>query len=177
MVDHLTLRHFKGKAQIPPAVWTPLTSFSTDASLDGFGAVWRSRTLAGLFLGEQEDLDINKKEMLIVMAGIKHWFADLANLRVKIFIDNKVCVSLLNYGITRSPFLAACLREIQFYLASFDIELRAEYIPSKSNVLADLCSRAYSTDNHFKEFNKLLNNGTLVLENINYKKFEFEYGF
>ena len=36
----LTLESFKGKAPIPPAVWTPIVSFSTDASLDGFGMVW-----------------------------------------------------------------------------------------------------------------------------------------
>ena len=72
-----TLKEFKGKSPIPPSVWTPLVSFFTDASLDGFGMVWGSRALAGLFPLEMEDLDITKKEMLTVMAVIKHWFADL----------------------------------------------------------------------------------------------------
>ena len=85
-------------------MWTPLVSFATDASLDGFGMVWGTRALAGLFALEFEELDINKKEMLTVMAAIKHWFSDLANLRVRIFVDNQECVALLNYGITRSPF-------------------------------------------------------------------------
>ena len=111
-----TLETFKGKAPIPPAVWTPLVSFSTDASLDGFGMVWGRRALAGLFPLEFEELDITKKEMLTVMAAVKHWFGDLANLKVCIFVDNQACVALLNYGITRSPFLASCLREIQYYL-------------------------------------------------------------
>ena len=35
-----TLKTFGGKAQIPAAVWTPLVTFSTDASLEGFGMVW-----------------------------------------------------------------------------------------------------------------------------------------
>ena len=104
--------------------------------------------------------------MLTIMAAIKHWFADLSNLKVLIFVDNMACVSLLNYGVTRSPFLASCLREIQFYLAAFNIEIKAQYIPSKENKLADLCSRAFSTDIHFENFNKLLNDGTLILENI-----------
>ena len=172
-----TLRQFKGKSQIPPAVWTPLTSFSTDASLAGFGMVWGSRALAGLFPCEYDALDISKKEMLTVMAAVKHWFSDLANLRVKIYVDNQACVSLLNYGITRSPFLAACLREIQYYLASFNIELRAEYITSKNNVLADLCSRAFSSNVYYSNLNKLLNDGTLILEQVDYDKFCFEYDF
>ena len=172
----LTLEQFRGKCPIPPSVWTPLVSFSTDASLEGFGMVWGSRALAGLFPVEYEELDITKKEMLTVMAAVKHWFSDLANLKVKIFVDNKACVALLNYGVTRSPFLASCLREMQFFLAEFNIEIKAEYIPSKENVLADLCSQAFSSEMHFNNFNKLLRDGTLKLENVFYNKFEFELG-
>ena len=171
-----TLEAFKGKCPIPPAVWTPLISFYTDASLDGFGMVWGSRALAGLFPMEFDELDINKKEMLVVMAAVKHWFEDLANLKVRIFVDNQVCVALLNYGITRSPFLASCLREIQFFLAKHNIELKAEYITSKDNFLADLCSRAFSSDKHYRNFNKLLIDGTIILEDVCYDKFSFENG-
>ena len=169
-----TLKAFGGKAKIPAAVWTPLVSFSTDASLEGFGMVWGSRALAGIFPLGFEDLDINKLEMVTVMAAVKHWFGELANLKVRIFVDNQVCVALLNYGITKSPFLASCLREIFFYLAENNIELRAEYIPSKQNCLADLCSRAFSSDKFYNNFNKLLAQGTLILENIIYDKFYFE---
>ena len=169
-----TLTVFKGKAAIPPAVWTPLVTFSTDASLEGFGMVWGSRALAGIFPLGFEDLDINKLEMVTVMAAVKHWFKDLANLKVKIFVDNQVCVALLNYGITKSPFLATCLREISFYLAKYNIELRAEYIPSKENCLADLCSRAFSSDKFYVNFNKLLKQNVLILENVFYDKLEFQ---
>ena len=138
--------------------------------------VWGSRALAGIFTVEFDELDITKKEMLTVMAAVKHWFMDLANLKVRIFVDNQACVALLNYGITKSPFLASCLREMQYFLAKFNIEIRAEYIPSKENCLADLCSRAFNNDVYFKNFNKLLNDGVLILENICYEKFYFECG-
>ena len=169
-----TLTAFRGKAQIPAAVWTLLVSFSTDASLEGFGMVWGSRAIAGIFPLGFEDLDINKLEMVTVMAAVKHWFGELANLKVKIYVDNQVCVALLNYGITKSPFLASCLRELNFYLAAHNIEIKAEYIPSKQNFLADLCSRAFSNEKYFSNFNKVLSQGTLVLENIDYEKFYFE---
>ena len=52
---------------------TPLTSFHTDASLEGFGIVWGRRALAGLFPLELEDLDITKKEMVTVMVAVKHF--------------------------------------------------------------------------------------------------------
>ena len=172
-----TLRQFNGKCPIPPAIWTPLTSFYTDASLDGFGMVWGSRAMAGLFTSEFDSLDISKKEMLTVMVAIKHWFCDLANSKVKIFVDNQAVVALLNYGITKSPFLASCLREINFFLAKFNIEIKAEYITSKNNHLADLCSRAFSNDTYHRNFNSLLQNKTLVLENFCYDKFKFEHEY
>ena len=87
-----TLEAFNGKCPIPPAVWTPLVSFSTDASLEGFGMVWGSRAMAGLFPMEFDDMDINKKEMLVVMAAIKHWFEDLANLHHTIVLQHFVHV-------------------------------------------------------------------------------------
>ena len=74
---------FKGKATIPPAVWTPLVTFATDASLDGFVVVWGSRALAGIFPLGFEDLDINKLEMVTVMSAVKHWFRDLSKLEGK----------------------------------------------------------------------------------------------
>ena len=109
-----------------------------------------------------------------VMAAVKHWVSDLANLKVKIFVDNQVCVALLNYGVTRSPFLAACLREIFYYLAMYNIELRAEYIPSRDNCMADLCSRAFTSNVHYINFNKLLSDEILILENVYYEKLQFE---
>ena len=169
-----TLSKFRGETPIPPSVWTPLVSFHTDASLEGFGIVWGNRAMAGLFPLELEELDITKKEMVTVMVAVKHWFSELANLRVKIYVDNQAVVSLLNYGISRSPFLAACLREIFYVLAMYNIELRAEYIPSKENCLADLCSRAYNSDVFHKNFNNLLNDKVLILEDFYYDKFQFE---
>ena len=68
----LALQQLGGKCPIPPSVWTPLTDFYTDASLEGFGMVWGNRALAGLFALEFGDLDISKKEMLVVMAAVKH---------------------------------------------------------------------------------------------------------
>ena len=171
------LKLHNGKIPIPPAVWTPLCSFYTDASLDGFGMVWGSRALAGLFPLEHEGLDISKKEMLAVMCAIKQWFADLANSRVEIFIDNQAVVCLLNYGISRSPFLAACLREISYFLAIYNIEILATYIPSKSNFIADVCSRAFSSDVFYKQFNDLLDSKTIILENVVYTNLDFEHHF
>ena len=114
----MALEQFKGKCRIPPAVWIPLAELSTDACLEGFGRVFGNRALAGLFTAEFDHLDINEKEMLAILAAAKHWFSELANTRVRIFSDNLVCVTLLNKGITRSPFLKNCSG-----LLVFDLDL------------------------------------------------------
>ena len=62
----------QGKCTIPPAVWNHLVEFSTDASLEGFGMVFGRKAIAGIFTSEFEELDINSKEMLAIMSGIKH---------------------------------------------------------------------------------------------------------
>ena len=165
----------RAKPLFPPTVWTPLMSFATDASLEGCGMVWGRKALAGIFPLEFDEFDINKKEMLAIMVAIKHWFRDLSNSKVRIFVDNQACVALINYGITKSDFLASCLREIQFLLASFNIELKAFYIPSKENCLADLCSRAFSSNIYYKNFCYCLDNGTLILDTLFYDYFFFEY--
>lgn len=168
-----TLEFSSGKSSIPPAVWTPLTSLATDASLDGFGLVWGYRLIAGIFPMEFEELDINKKEMLAIVLAVKHWFSEFANSKVLIFLDNQVCMALLNYGVTRSPFLAACLREINYFLVKYNIEIKAKYISSKDNKIADICSRAFSSDLFLSKFNKLLSEN-FKLDYLYYDKFDFE---
>ena len=138
--------------------------------------VWSGgkRALAGLFPDNFDHWDITKKEMVNIMAAVKHWISDLANLRVQIFVDNQACVALLNHGVTRCPILAACLREMYFFLAKYNIELKAHYIPSKGNCLADLCSRAFSSVSHHTNFTKLLVDRVLILDLLDYRKLEFE---
>ena len=136
--------------------------------------VWGKRALAGLFPDSFDHWNITKKEMVTIMAAVKHWFSDLANLRVQIFVDNQACVALLNHGVTRCPILAACLREMYFFLAKYNIELKAHYIPLKYNCLADLCSRAFSSVSHHTNFTKLLVDRVLILDLLDYRKLEFE---
>ena len=69
----------------------------------------------------------------------------------------------------------ASIFKLIVYLAMYNIEIKAQYIPSQDNKLADLCSRAFSTDLFFNNFNKLLLEGTLVLENVYYDKFNFDH--
>ena len=122
---------------------------------------------------EFEELDINKKEMLAIVLAVKHWFSEFANSKVLIFLDNQVCMALLNYGVTRSPFLAACLREINYFLVKYNIEIKAKYISSKDNKIADICSRAFSSDLFLGKFNKLLSEN-FKLDYLYYDKFDFE---
>ena len=109
-----------------------------------------------------------------MILGVKHFFKEFVNLRVKFYIDNQAVVALLNYGVSRCPFLANCLREISFYLAKYNIELKAQYIRSKDNCIADCLSRAFSNEVHFRNFNKLLDKKLIILDVCNYNDFNFK---
>ena len=59
----------------------------------------------------------------------------------------------------------------------YNIEIFAEYVPSKQKFLADLCSRAFINQSYYNQFNELLSAGTIVLENVIYTNLDFEYDF
>ena len=55
--------------------------------------------------------------------------------------DNLAVVQVLNSGKTRDLTLAAIARNIQFQVATMNINLKVIHIPGKFNVIADLLSR------------------------------------
>ena len=55
--------------------------------------------------------------------------------------DNLAVVQVLNSGKTRDLTLASIARNIQFQVATMNINLKVIHIPGKVNVIADLLSR------------------------------------
>ena len=64
-----------------------------------------------------------------------------ASSRISVACNNQAVVQVLNSGKTRDLTLAAIARNIQFHVATRDIDLRVTHIPGKSNIIADLLSR------------------------------------
>ena len=116
-------------------------SIELDASLQGMGARWASQVYAlQIPLGYME-MQIVHLEMLNILAALRVWHKSWHNCKVAIACDNLAVVQVLNSGKTRDLTLAAIARNIQFQVATSNINLKVTHIPGKVNVIADLLSR------------------------------------
>jgi hypothetical protein len=61
--------------------------------------------------------------------------------RILFFCDNEASVQVLNSGHTRDAFMQNCLREICFYAANLQFEVKAKHISGENNRLPDYLSR------------------------------------
>ena len=112
-----------------------------DASLQGMGARWGSQVYALQIPLGYMDMQIVHLEMLNILAALRVWHKSWHNSKVAIACDNLAVVQVLNSGKTRDLTLAAIARNIQFQVATANINLKVIHIPGKVNVIADLLSR------------------------------------
>lgn len=120
---------------------------TTDASLAGWGATWRSSTISGTWSLEEKSLHINVLELEAVTRAISHWRTPFNGKLLTVLSDNSTVVAYVNrQGGTRSPTL--CWRTLDlFSLAeSNDISLRASHLAGKENIVADALSRGWNLD-------------------------------
>ena len=61
--------------------------------------------------------------------------------KVRVRCDNRAVVHVLRSGKTKDPFLDACARNIWFWSARFDIDMRYDHIRGTENAVVDLLSR------------------------------------
>ena len=122
----------------------------------GFGGY--ARTLELFFCGKFPEAvlgkgyNINCLEMLTVIVALKLWGSVLKGQHVQIFCDNSTTVTVINSSRTRSGLLAACLRELAFLCATFEMEKRALHISTNNNRWADWLSRAFDTPSNVNKF-------------------------
>ena len=116
-------------------------SIELDASLQGMGACWGSQIYAFQIPLGYMDMLIVHLEMLNILAALRVWGEAWNNAKVAIACDNLAVVQVLNSGKTRDLTLAAIARNIQFQVATMNINLKVTHIPGKLNVIADLLSR------------------------------------
>ena len=112
-----------------------------DASLQGLGARWGNQVYTLTIPLGHNTFNICYLEMLNILLALRVWKDQCSNSKISIACDNQVVVQVLNSGKTRDLTLAAIARNIQFHVATRNIDLKVTHIPGKSNVIADLLSR------------------------------------
>jgi len=121
----------------------------TDASLSGFcGVLLRDDgETVEYFAGQWSDygidtsgLHISVLELLTVLLAAAQW-GSMLHGRCSARVDNSSCCDVLNGSRCRDPGMSVCMRELYHIQACESFLLRARWIPTAENVMADAGSR------------------------------------
>ena len=129
----------------------PVFYVSTDASgLKGIGGVYDRRIFSSRVPTRHKAKHINWKEMFAVLHALILWHREWINGSIDVACDNTAVVGGINKRSIVGPAIRP-LRAILLIAAVFDIEIKAHWIPTEENVIADAASR--------HDFKKLANLG------------------
>jgi hypothetical protein len=104
------------------------------------------------------------------------WGRNWKGLRICMYCDNSASVTVLNSGRCKDQFMLSCLREIAFWAATYEFELRAVHLPGVENRTPDLLSRWHVNPAHYsKLFKQLDPHDRLERIPIDKKLFHFTY--
>lgn len=136
---------------------SPDAIFSSDACLEACGGFWNGHFFHSRFPEHilRQRLHIGALEMLSLVLCLHLWGQHLQHMKIVVLCDNQsVCVTL-NTGKARCPWLQSCLREISYYAAINEFEIRAQHLSSEENRIADHLSRWHAGEKHELNFRSL----------------------
>ena len=117
---------------LEPDQQEPIEIF-TDASLTGWGGFCRGEGVQGVWSPAARKCHINLLELRAVHNVFRHFFANSANIKVLLNIDNMVALHYIRkMGGTRSERLNQAALEFWDWILERNISLRLQYIPSKA---------------------------------------------
>ena len=117
----------------------PDVTIATDASgMWGCGAVWQNTWLQLAWDAQWVDKSIAAKELIPIVLACALWGKQWQYKRVCVKCDNMSVVQVIAGLSSRDPLLMHLLRLLYFYLALYNIQLRAEHV---HNTIADAVSR------------------------------------
>ena len=135
---------YNGVSMIPFAEWgEPDVEVASDSCLVGCGVFSAGQFFHATFPDfiQSARLHISALELLSVMICVKLWGQQWKGSRLQVVCDNEAAVRVLNRGFSRDAFMQDCMREIAYFAALWEFELRAVHIPGVDNRIPDLLSR------------------------------------
>lgn len=174
--EHIKLN--TGVSMMSRKKWTKIeASWASDSSESGLGA-W-SESLKQFFhlqLNEEwSQKDINVKEGAALMLSVKKWIQHFRAQRLLVQCDNQAVVTVLNSGRAHNKWLQACLREIQHWCGLNSTEIRAVWIKTEENAIADCLSRWHLNKKYRDKFEQATRNSFLIQCQVSVKDLEFNY--
>ena len=122
----------------PISQGNPSYTLYTDASLQGWGAVFQGQSSGGHWAPDEARQHINCLELKAAYLGLQSFCTTLSRTHVRIFLDNTTAVSYINnMGGTHSLECNHIARTIWMWYITQDIWLSAAHLPGKCNTAAD----------------------------------------
>ena len=140
----------------------PSYILTTDASKQGWGAVFGTHSTGGLWAAYESHNHINYLEFLAVFLGLQVFCRSHRDTHIRLMIDNTTAVAVVNHmGTSHSDALNALAKEVWLWCISRNIWISAAHIAGKSNERADLESRQNKTETEWM-LNKSILSGALM---------------
>lgn len=170
------LHIYNGVSMMMTEEWSkPDEIFSSDSCLTACGGFWQGNYFHVQFPEKikSKHYHINILEMLSIIICLRLWVCHFHGKRIKVFCDNSAVVTVINSGRTKCELLQSCLREIAFLSAVNECEIRAVWLDTKCNRLADHLSRWDSDKTHRDQFFELTSSYNLIEHKVEDILFEF----
>ena len=125
-----------------PWVSNQVLHLFSDASKQGFGAVFGSLWLQGLFPSDWQSLDIWILELYALTAAFITWQTHFRNSKVLFHCDNHNIVHVLNNCSSPNKSVMCMVRRLVVIAMRINCCFRCVHVPGAHNHLADLLSRS-----------------------------------
>ena len=103
-----------------------------------------------------QDWHINQLELFTIVLACKLWGPKLAGNRILVKCDNLVAVWAINKLSSKSKIIQNLIRELLYWAAHFQFEIKAVHVPGVDNQVADWLSRWHLKDarSSFQDWNR-----------------------
>lgn len=159
------------KWESPGSIW------SSDSSSTGLGG-WSEQTAEFFHYTLDEghrQLDINSLECLALLLCLRKWSDQCKGKKIMVYCDNTTTVAVVNSGAAKTKFLQACLREIYHICALNSAEIRAVWLKTTDNTIADVLSCWEQHPKYPLKFAELTMDREVKEINITETDLEFKY--
>ena len=145
------LQSFNGISVITDNTWVnnnmlQLYTDSAGGDLGGFGIFfegkWACAKWPNSWFARGITRDMTFLELFPVQVAIDLWKHKFSNSKILFYIDNMAVVHVINSTTSRSPRVMTIVRKLVLTCLKHNILIKAKYIPSKSNSIADCLSRS-----------------------------------
>ena len=114
----------------------------SDASLTGWGATSDGIRTGGTWNFREANWHINCLETQAANLAVQTFAKTQSNIQILLLLDNTTAVAYINHlGGTVSPQASKLVKDLWIWCLRRGITLKAQHLPGKENVIADLESR------------------------------------